>query len=147
MAAPYSSHNLIAFGAYPDDVEAVMGGTVVKPVEKASSLLVVDLCDGELARHAGGSERARQAKRAARILGVGRVTLSLQDRLIQDTISARLNRVSSSRLWDQVFIPIKKPQRDRCEGNFYAWLPKPYEISEGAALPDTEPREIQRLSE
>jgi len=90
MTAPYSSHNLIAFGAYPDDVEAVMGGTVVKPVEKASSLLVVDLCDGELARHAGGSERARQAKRAARILGVGRVTLSLQDRLIQDSIPARL---------------------------------------------------------
>ena len=62
-------------------------------------------------------------------------------------ISTGLNRASSSRLWDQVFLPITKPQRDRSERNFYARLPKPYEISEGAALPGTKPREIQRLSE
>ena len=30
------SYDVIAFGAHPDDVEAVMGGTVVKLVEKVS---------------------------------------------------------------------------------------------------------------
>jgi N-acetylglucosamine malate deacetylase 1 len=44
------SYDVIAFGAHPDDVEAVMGGTVVKLVEKGRSVLVVDLCDGEPAR-------------------------------------------------------------------------------------------------
>ena len=44
------SYDVIAFGAHPDDVEAVMGGTVVKLVEKGRSVVIVDLCDGEPTR-------------------------------------------------------------------------------------------------
>jgi LmbE family N-acetylglucosaminyl deacetylase len=49
---------MIAFGAHPDDVEAVMGGTLAKLVEKGRAVLVVDLCDGEPARYAAGGARA-----------------------------------------------------------------------------------------
>jgi LmbE family N-acetylglucosaminyl deacetylase len=73
---------VIAFGAHPDDLEAVMGGTSVKLVRSGFSVLFVDLCDGEPTRHAARGERHKQAVKAAGILGVERTTLTLQDRLI-----------------------------------------------------------------
>src|SRR5579863_606968 len=82
--------DVIAFGAHPDDLEAVMGGTAVKLVRKDFSVLFVDLCEGEPARHAARGERHKQAVKAAQILGVERTTLTLQDRLISDTVEARL---------------------------------------------------------
>lgn len=68
--------DVVAFGAYPDDVdvEAVMCGTSVKLVEKGISLLFVDLCHGEPARHTARGERHKQALKAAEILGVERAT-------------------------------------------------------------------------
>jgi len=39
-------YGVVAFGAHPDDLEAVMGGTTVKLVRKGLSVLFVDLCDG-----------------------------------------------------------------------------------------------------
>lgn len=83
-------YDVIAFGAHPDDVEAVMGGTSAQLVEKGRSVLAVDLCDGEPARHATRGVRAIQASRAAQILGVERITLPFQDRSIQDTVPGRL---------------------------------------------------------
>ena len=83
-------YDVIAFGAHPDDIEAVMGGTVAKLTAIGRRVLVVDLSDGEPARHGVRGERAVQASRAARILGAARVTLPLRDRLIQDTVPARL---------------------------------------------------------
>ena len=52
-------------------------------------VLFVDLCAGEPARHALRGVRAEQATRAARLLGVERSTLGLQDRMITDTVDAR----------------------------------------------------------
>ena len=85
-----STFDVIAFGAHPDDLEAVMGGTTVKLVRNGFSVLFVDLCDGEPTRHAERGERHKQAVKAAGILGVERATLTLQDRLITDSVEARL---------------------------------------------------------
>src|SRR6516225_11784761 len=85
-----AGYDVVAFGAHPDDLEAVMGGTTVKLVRKSVSVLFVDLCEGEPARHAEHGERHKQALKAAEILGVERKTLVLQDRLISDTVEARL---------------------------------------------------------
>jgi LmbE family N-acetylglucosaminyl deacetylase len=79
-----------AFRAHPDDLEAVMGGTAAKLVAKGRSVLFVDLCDGEPTRHAERGQRPAQADRAATILGVDRTTLPLRDRLIRDTVDARI---------------------------------------------------------
>jgi LmbE family N-acetylglucosaminyl deacetylase len=37
--------DVVAIGAHPDDLEAVMGGTAAKLAAKGRSILFVDLCD------------------------------------------------------------------------------------------------------
>jgi N-acetylglucosamine malate deacetylase 1 len=121
-------------------------------------VLFVDLCDGEPARHALRGERHAQALKAAKILGVERTTLPLQDRLINDTIEARLQvaqllRVHRPRI---VFTtagsgihPDHKAVTDIVvHGVFYARLPKWNELDAGDLLKNlknTEPHEIERL--
>ncbi len=39
------SFDVLAFGAHPDDLEVVIGGTIVKLVRKGLSVLFVDLCE------------------------------------------------------------------------------------------------------
>jgi LmbE family N-acetylglucosaminyl deacetylase len=147
--------DVIAFGAHPDDLEVVMGGTTVKLVRKGLSVLFVDLCNGEPARHAGRGERNVHALKAAEILGVTRTSLALHDRLSRDTIEARdavarLIREHRPRI---VFTtagagvhPDHKAITDIViHGVFYARLPKWNEVAQGTELNDTDPHEIDRL--
>jgi LmbE family N-acetylglucosaminyl deacetylase len=148
-------YDVVAFGAHPDDLEAVMGGTTVKLVRKGLSVLFVDLCDGEPARHAARGERHAQAIKAAEILGVERTTLTLQDRLIIVTVEARVQvaRVLRNHRPRIVFTtaglgvhPDHKAVTDIVtHGVFYARLPKWNELEVGQYLEDTDPHEIDRL--
>ena len=148
-------YDVIAFGAHPDDIEAVMGGTVAKLIGKGRSVLLVDLCDGEPARHAVRGVRAVQATRAAQVLGAARVTLPLRDRLIEDTIPARLAVARLIRMHQPKLVfttlgsgvhPDHKAVTDIVvNGVFYARLPKWREIPGGEPLEGTEAHEIQRL--
>jgi len=148
-------YDVLAFGAHPDDLEAVMGGTTVKLVRKGLSVLYVDLCNGEPARHAPSGDRHKQALKAAEILGVDRATLKLQDRLISDTVEARLQvaRLLREHRPRVVFTtagagvhPHHKAVTDVVTyGVFYARLPKWDEIAGGELLKGTEPHEIDRL--
>jgi|SRR5579864_1836366 len=150
-----STFDVIAFGAHPDDLEAVMGGTTVKLVRKGLSVLFADLCDGEPARHAVHGERHKQAVKAAEILGVARTTLTMQDRLISDTVEARLQvaqllrehrpRMVLTTVGAGVHPDHKAITEIVIHGVFYARLPKWDEVSGGVCLKDTEPHEIQRL--
>lgn len=157
-----SKFDVLAFGAHPDDLEAVMGGTMLKLVRKGLSVLFVDLCDGEPARYAVRGERHRQALKAAEILGVARATLALRDRLIADTVESRLQvarllRIHRPRL---VFTtagsgvhPDHRAVTDIIvHGVFYARLPKWDQVDIGpdtsglaAALEHTDPHEIDRF--
>ena len=67
-----------------------MGGTIAKLSDKGLTTLLVDLCDGEPTRHASRGARQGQAAEAAGVLGATRSTLDFADRLIQDTVEARL---------------------------------------------------------
>ncbi len=148
-------YDVVAFGAHPDDLEAVMGGTTVKLIRKSFSVLFVDLCEGEPARHAARGERHKQAVKAAEVLGVERTTLTLQDRLITDTAEARLQvaRLLRERRPRMVFTtagagihPDHKAIRDIVtHGVFYARLPNWDEVAGGEQLKDTGPHEIDRL--
>jgi len=148
-------YDVLAFGAHPDDLEAVMGGTTVKLVQKGLSVLFVDLCDGEPARHAARGERQRQAIQAAKILGAERVTLKLQDRLIADTVQARLQiarllRIHRPRLvFSTAGSGVHPDHRAVTDiivhGVFYARLPKWDETGVADELNGTEPHEIDRL--
>lgn len=154
VSAGVPTYDAVAFGAHPDDLDAVLGGTAAKLVESGHSVLFVDLCDGEPARHAGRGERERQARQAATILGVDRCTLSLRDRFIQDTIDARLAVARLIRLHRPRLVfttagsgvhPDHHAVTDIVvNGVFYARLPKWDEIP-GDMLEGTTPHEIQRL--
>ena len=132
-----------------------MGGTAVKLIQRGFSVLFVDLCEGEPARHAARGERHKQAVKAAEILGVERTILTLQDRLITDSVEARLqvSRLLREHRPHMVFTtsgagvhPDHKAVTEIVtHGVFYARLPKWDEIPEGEFLKDTEPHEIQRL--
>jgi N-acetylglucosamine malate deacetylase 1 len=147
--------DVLAFGAHPDDLEVVLGGTAAKLVRSGLTVLFVDLCDGEPARHAIRGVRQRQADQAATILGVRRATLLLRDRFIRDSPEARL---AVARLIRQhkprlVFTtagagvhPDHAAVTDIVvNGVFYARLPKWDEAIGGEALDGTEPHEIERL--
>ena len=147
--------DIVAFGAHPDDLEVVMGGTAAKLASRGQSILFVDLCDGEPARHAGRGARSRQAASAAAILGVQRPTLALQDRMIRDSIEARLAVARLLRIHRPrtVFTtagagvhPDHAAVTDIViNGVFYARLPKWDDMAAGEMLDGTEPHEIERL--
>ena len=149
------AYDVLAFGAHPDDLEAVMGGTAVTLVRRGASVLFVDLCDGEPARHAARGARHAQAETAAKTLGVDRVTLDLRDRLISDTVASRLRVARLLRLHRPSLVfttagagvhPDHRAITDIVtNGIFYARLAKWDEVPEGASLGDTEPHEIARL--
>jgi len=132
-----------------------MGGTTVKLVRKGLSVLFVDLCDGEPARHAVRGERHKQAVQAAEILGIERTTLTLQDRLISDSVQARLEvarllreyrpRMVFTTAGSGVHPDHKAVTEVVTHGVFYARLPKWDEIAGGESLKSTEPHEIERL--
>ena len=148
-------HDVVAFGAHPDDLEVVMGGTAALMARRGFSVLFVDLCDGEPARHANGGVRMEQASRAAGILGVTRTTLPLQDRMIRDSIDARLAvarliRLHRPRLVFTTSGAGVHPDHAAVteivvNGVFYARLPKWEQVDGGSALAGTEPHEIDRL--
>jgi LmbE family N-acetylglucosaminyl deacetylase len=155
QASSSRGYDVIAFGAHPDDLEVVMGGTAVKLVRKDFSVLFVDLCEGEPARHAARGERHKQAVKAAEILGVERTTLTLHDRLISDTVEARLQvarllrehrpRIVFTTAGAGVHPDHKAITEIVTHGVFYARLPKWDELAVGEHLNGTDPHEIDRL--
>lgn len=84
------SYDALVIAAHPDDAETQMGGTLAKLADQGQRILLVDLTDGEPTEFAEAGGRARQASEAARILGVERLSLGLQDRLLTDTIETRM---------------------------------------------------------
>jgi LmbE family N-acetylglucosaminyl deacetylase len=84
------NYDALVIAAHPDDAETQMGGTLAKLSEKGQRILLVDLTDGEPTEFAEPGVRARQANEAARLLGVERLSLGLQDRLLTDMMETRL---------------------------------------------------------
>ncbi|MCL4543316.1 MAG: PIG-L family deacetylase [Chloroflexi bacterium] len=83
-------YDVLVVAPHPDDAEAQMGGTLAHLSDQGQRILVVDLTSGEPTEFAEPGERAKQAAEAARILGVERIPLGLQDRFLADTTSLRL---------------------------------------------------------
>ncbi|MFW6148459.1 MAG: PIG-L family deacetylase, partial [Atribacterota bacterium] len=67
---------IIAFGTQPDQVEAGMGGTILKLTELTHQVTIIDLTNGELFKNQQSDHRKREAIKASRILGIDeRITL------------------------------------------------------------------------
>ncbi len=84
------NYDALVISAHPDDAESQMGGTLAILSKKGPRVLLVDLTDGEPTEFAERGVRAQQADEAARILGVERRSLDLQDRFVTDSAETRL---------------------------------------------------------
>ncbi len=72
--------DVLAIAAHPDDVELTCGGTLVKLKQRGYRFGIVDLTRGEMGTRGTAEIRAREARRAAEILGAEfRESLDLGD--------------------------------------------------------------------
>lgn len=62
--------DLLAIAAHPDDVELTCGGTLIKMAERGYKTGILDLTAGEMGTRGTPETRAKEATRAAKLLGV-----------------------------------------------------------------------------
>jgi bacillithiol biosynthesis deacetylase BshB1 len=62
--------DLLAIAAHPDDVELTCGGTLMKMAARGYKTGILDLTQGEMGTRGSVETRQREAKSAAKILGV-----------------------------------------------------------------------------
>jgi N-acetylglucosamine malate deacetylase 1 len=86
----FMGYDAVVISAHPDDAETQMGGTLAILADKGQRVLLLDLTEGEPTEFAQAGIRAQQASDAARLLGVERLSLGLQDRFLADTSETRL---------------------------------------------------------
>lgn len=82
--------DVLAIAAHRDDVELTCGGTLLRAVALGRTTAIVDLTQGEMGTRGSAELRAREAARAAEILGVAvRENLALPDAGITNTPETR----------------------------------------------------------
>lgn len=83
--------DLLAIAAHPDDVELACGGTLAGAVRRGYRVGVLDLTRGEMGTRGTPETRAREAARAARVLGLHhRENLGLPDSALEPNRAAKL---------------------------------------------------------
>src|SRR5690242_5879527 len=83
--------DLLAIAAHPDDVELTCGGTLLKMAQSGYKTGILDLTAGEMGTRGTPETRAKEAARAARILGVKwRDTLGVPDSDVQPSRQHKL---------------------------------------------------------
>jgi N-acetylglucosamine malate deacetylase 1 len=85
------SLDLLAIAAHPDDVELTCGGTMLKMAARGYKTGILDLTAGEMGTRGTPETRAKEAARAAKILGVKwRGTLGVPDSDVQPSRQHKL---------------------------------------------------------
>ena len=85
------SVDILAIAAHRDDVELTCGGTLLAAAARGRRTAIVDLTAGEAGTRGSADLRAREAERAAEILGVSvRENLGLPDAGLVNTPETRL---------------------------------------------------------
>lgn len=76
--------DLLAIAAHPDDVELTCGGTLIKMARRGYKTGILDLTAGEMGTRGTPETRAKEAAKAAKLLGVAwRGTLGAPDSDVQ----------------------------------------------------------------
>lgn len=83
------NRSVLVIAPHPDDGEIAMGGTMASLARGGWRVTLCDLTDGEPTPMGTPETRAREASRAAEILGVERITLDLPNRYLMDTVENR----------------------------------------------------------
>ncbi|MBF0197898.1 MAG: bacillithiol biosynthesis deacetylase BshB1 [Planctomycetes bacterium] len=77
---PPTEVDIIAFGAHPDDIELLAGGSVAKECAAGKSVLVVDATESEMSSNGTVEQRQEETAKASEILGLkARVNLQFGD--------------------------------------------------------------------
>ncbi len=72
--------DILAIGVHPDDVELSCAGTILKHIAAKKNVGILDLTKGELGTRGSAEIRSKEAKKAAKILGVSvREQLNMAD--------------------------------------------------------------------
>lgn len=82
--------DVLAIAAHPDDIELICGGTLIRAQMLGRATGILDLAAGELATRGAPEIRAKEAAKAAKVMGVSvRENLGLPDGGIQNTPETR----------------------------------------------------------
>src|SRR3979411_2559777 len=82
--------DVLAIAAHPDDIELICGGTLVRAQMLGRKTGILDLAAGELASRGTPELRAKEAAKAAKVMGVSvRKNLGLPDGGIVNTSATR----------------------------------------------------------
>jgi len=82
--------DVLAIAAHRDDVEQTCGGTLLRMAARGLRTAILDLSRGEAGTRGTAEDRAREAAKAARLLGViWRDALDLPDGAIENTLENR----------------------------------------------------------
>jgi bacillithiol biosynthesis deacetylase BshB1 len=82
--------DILAIAAHPDDIELICGGTLIRAQMLGRSTGILDLAAGELASRGSPELRAKEAAKAAKVMGVSvRENLGFPDGGIQNTPETR----------------------------------------------------------
>jgi N-acetylglucosamine malate deacetylase 1 len=82
--------DILAIAAHPDDIELICGGTLIRAQMLGRSTAILDLAAGELASRGTPELRAKEAGKAAKVMGVSvRENLGFPDGGIQNTPETR----------------------------------------------------------
>jgi bacillithiol biosynthesis deacetylase BshB1 len=83
--------DLLAIAAHPDDVELTCGGTLLKMAQRGYKTGILDLTAGEMGTRGTAETRAKEATKAAKLLGVKwRDTLGVPDSDVQPSRQHKL---------------------------------------------------------
>jgi N-acetylglucosamine malate deacetylase 1 len=82
--------DVLAIAAHPDDIELICGGTLIRAHMLGRSTGIIDLAAGEMASRGTPGLRAKEAAKAAKVMGVAvRENLGFPDGGIQNTPETR----------------------------------------------------------
>jgi len=82
--------DVLAIAAHPDDIELICGGTLIRAHALGRTTGILDLAAGELASRGTPELRAKEAAKAAKVMGVAvRENLGFPDGGIQNTPETR----------------------------------------------------------
>lgn len=82
--------DVLAIAAHPDDIELICGGTLIRAHMLGRSTGIIDLAAGEMASRGTPELRAKEAAKAAKVMGVTvRENLGFPDGGIQNTPETR----------------------------------------------------------
>jgi bacillithiol biosynthesis deacetylase BshB1 len=82
--------DVLAIAAHPDDIELICGGTLIRAQMLGRTTGILDLAAGEMASRGTAELRAKEASKAAKVMGVSvRENLGLPDGGITNTPETR----------------------------------------------------------